>query len=78
MSESGALPTSISVREIRADALYRIVAKRRPERTENIAGLGDVFSWPSVQVQVAICDLCHDGRLEEDAHGRLIIRRTAR
>jgi len=73
------LPTRLNVRTLRADALHRLLLtpRGRVDTVDDIPRLGDLFSWPSIQVQVAIYDLCHDGRLAEDAHGKLIVRRRA-
>lgn len=72
------LPTSLYLRDMRADALHRLLLspRGRVDTAEAIPRLSDLFSWPSLQVQVAIADLVHDGRLAEDEHGQLIVRRT--
>lgn len=72
-------PTRISLAEMRADALHGLLLSPRGKvaTVDQIAGLSDLSSWPSLQLQVAICDLCDDGRLAEDEHGNLIVHRTA-
>lgn len=74
------LPTRLNVRTVRADALHRLLLAQRGRvaTVGDIPRLSDLFSWPSVQVQVAICDLVDDGRLEEGPDGKLIVRRKAR
>jgi len=69
--------TRLTVAAERADTLHRILLKRRPRRVEDIAGLGELFSWPRLVIEVTIGDLCHDGRLEEDARGDLVVRSKA-
>jgi hypothetical protein len=67
------------LRDTRANALHRLLLSPRGHvaTVEEIPQLSDLFSWPSLQVQVAIGDLCHDGRLAQDAHRRLIVPRRA-
>ena len=74
------LPTSINIRDMRADALHRLLLSQRGRvaTVDDIARLSDLFSWPSLQIQVAIADLVDDGRIEEAPNGRLIVRRKAR
>ena len=74
------LPTSVNVRAMRADVLHRLLLKARGRvaTVEDIPRLGELFSWPSMQIQVAIADLVGDGRLEEGPDGKLIVRKTAR
>lgn len=73
------LPTKLSLRDMRADALHRLLLSPRGRVTtvDEIPRLSDLFSWPSLQVQVAIADLVDDGRLEEGADGKLIVHRSA-
>ena len=73
------LPTRVNVATMRADALHRLLLspRGRVRTVEEISRLSDLFSWPSLQVQVAIADLVHDGRLEEGPDGTLIVRRKA-
>ena len=72
--------TRLNIRDVRADALHRLLLtpRGRVATVDDIPRLSDLFSWPSLQVQVAIADLVHDGRLAEDEHGQLIVRRIAK
>ena len=74
------LPTKLSVRDMRADALHRLLLspRGRVATVDDIPRLTDLFSWPSLQVQMAIADLVHDGRIEEGPDGKLIVRRKTR
>lgn len=79
--QQGSPPTRLNVREMRADALHRLLLSPRRgvvATVDEIPRLSDLFSWPSIQVQVAIGDLVSDGRLADDEHGRLIVRRIRR
>jgi hypothetical protein len=69
--------TMLSLAALRADALHRTLLARRDDvRTpDDISGLGELWSWSSEQIEAAICDLIADGRLADDAHGQLIMRR---
>lgn len=65
-------------RELRADALHGIIQRRPDARTvAAVHGLGELWSWPSAAIDVAIADLVADGRVADTAHGRLIVRRRA-
>lgn len=77
MTNSSAAPTRLSLAVLRADSLHRLLLSPRGKANtvDDIPRLSDLFSWPSEQVQTAICDLVIDGRLTEDAQGRLIVRR---
>src|SRR4051794_19838051 len=59
------LPTRLSLRGMRADALHRLLLspRGRVDTVDDIPRLSDLFSWPGVQVQAAIGDLVHDGLL---------------
>jgi hypothetical protein len=72
-------PTRLSLRDMRSDALHRLLLSPRGHvaTVDEIPRLSDLFSWPSVQVDVAIGDLVHDGRLAEDESGQLVVRRKA-
>ncbi len=73
--EGQALPTSISLRELRADDLHRLLVKARG-RIDTVEQVPRVaLTWPRVVLDVAVADLIEDGRLAENAHGRLIVRR---
>jgi len=58
---------------MRADALHRLLLSRRGQVSslDEIPRLSDLFSWPSRQIDIAIADLVADGRLADDAYGRL-------
>jgi hypothetical protein len=73
------ISTRLSLAEMRANALHRLLLspRGRVDTVDEIAGLSDLFSWPREQIQVAIADLVAAGYLVEDAHGRLIVRRTS-
>jgi len=77
MSAGSHLPTRLSLTAMRADALHRLLLSSRNTATTvaEIPRLSDLFSWPSLQVQVAIADLVHDGRLAEDERGGLVVHR---
>ena len=62
---------------MRADALHRVLLARRPRSVEAIGGLAELWSWPRLQIEVAIADLVADGRLTDDAHGQLVPKTTA-
>lgn len=71
--------TRLNIRDLRSDALHRLLLspRGRVATVEEVPRLSDLFSWPSLLVQVAIADLVHDGRLAEDEQGRLIVRKVA-
>jgi hypothetical protein len=62
---------------MRQDALHHLLLspRGRVASVGEIPRLSDLFSWPSDQIQAAIADLVHDGLLEEDAHGNLLVHR---
>ena len=73
-------PTRISVRQMRSDALHRLLASPRGRSAttlEEIPRLSELFSWPRLQIEVAIADLVHDGRLTE-GDGRLVVKRRVK
>jgi len=67
--------TRITLRELRADDLHRLLinARRRIDRIEHVPRVA--FTWPRIVLDIAIADLIEDGRLAENAHGSLIVRR---
>ena len=67
--------TRITLRELRADDLHRALLKARGriDRIEHIPRVA--FAWPRAVLDVAVADLVADGRLAENAHGNLIVRR---
>lgn len=74
------LPTRLSLRGMRSDALHRLLASPRGRSAttlKEIPGLADLFSWPRLQIEVAIADLVADGRVAE-GDGRLIVKRVKR
>lgn len=70
---------TLNVAALRADALHRTLLARRDDvRTaEDIFALSELWSWPREQIDTGICDLMTDGRLADDAHGQLVVRRHA-
>lgn len=71
-------PTRLSLAELRADSLHRLLLKRRDVRTvAAVYGMSECFNWPRRQIEQAIDLLIEDGRLTDDAHGRLIVRKAA-
>ncbi len=72
-------PTRLSLAQLRADSLHRLLlTRRRDVRTvAAIYGCSELFSWPRRQIGQAIDLLIADGRLADDAHGRLIVRKAA-
>lgn len=67
--------TRITLRELRANDLHRLLLRAGP-RIETVEQVPRVaFTWPRVVLDVAIADLIEDGRLAENAHGGLIVRR---
>lgn len=67
----------LSPATMRSDALHRALLSKRPATVEAIPRLPDLWSWSTTMIQEACADLVSDGRIAEDAHGRLIIRRRA-
>lgn len=65
-------PTRLSLRDLRSDALYKLLESPRGE----VATLGDIFSLPDLAgwqrevLDVAIADLVADGLLADDEHGQ--------
>lgn len=78
LDPQGSGPTRLSLRAMRADALHRLLLtpRGRVATADEIPALTDLFSWPRLQIHLAIADLVHDGLLDEDAHGQLIVHRT--
>lgn len=72
-------PTRLSLAQLRADSLHRLLlTRRRDVRTlAAIYGCSELFSWPRRQIEQAVDTLIADGRLADDAHGRLIVRKAA-
>jgi len=63
-------------REMRSAELHRVLRCRSDARTiEAVRGLSELWNWPRNTIEIAIADLVADGRLADDAHGRLIVRR---
>lgn len=79
MTNSSAAPTRLSLATLRSDALHRLLLSPRGKANtvDDIPRLSDLFSWPSEQIQTAICDLVIDGRIEEGPEGELIVRRRS-
>lgn len=71
-------PTRLSVSVLRADALHKVLWARRSdvESVDAISGLAELFSWPRLLIEAAMDQLVADGRIEENAHGRLIVRKA--
>lgn len=77
MPAQGNPPTRLSLARLRADSLHRLLLKRRGVRTvDAIYSLSECFTWPRRQIEQAIDTLVADGRLSEDAHGHLIVRKA--
>ena len=73
-------PTRLSLRAMHADALHRLLLSDRGASAlsvQDIYGLDDLASWSRLVLDVAIGDLVHDGRLADDAYGRLIFQPLA-
>ncbi len=81
MSEIARLPTSISVRAIRARVLLDDL-RAHPElveRVEDVGRLPRLAGWTARSVDVAVADLVSSGVLTDDATGQLCLRpKTAR
>jgi len=73
------MSTRLSLSAMRADALYRLLrsSRGRVETVEEIPGLSELFTWPRRQIELAIDQLVSDGRIVEDAHGKLIVAERA-
>lgn len=71
------LPTRLTLAAMRASALHRVLLapRGRAGTVADIPRLSDLFSWPSLQVQVAIADLVNEGLIEEGPQGELIVHR---
>jgi hypothetical protein len=76
-AQAGERFTQLSLRDVRAEALLRVLRARRVERVEDIPSLAELWTWPRHQISQAIDTLVADGRLDEDARGCLIVRRQA-
>jgi hypothetical protein len=77
MSASGhALPTRLTLRDLRSDSLHRLLVSPRGQvsTVDEISGLADLGSWRRPHLEAAIADLVDQGLLDEDAHGQLIVR----
>lgn len=72
-------PTRISVAEMRADALHRLLLSPRGQVTsvDAIAGLVDLRGWNSEAIEAAVAHLVADGRLVDDERGRPLAVRVS-
>ena len=67
-------PTRISLRDLRADDLERLIRSPRGRAIltlDDIEGMSELFTWPREIVRTAIADLVADGRLHDLPCGRL-------
>jgi hypothetical protein len=73
-------PTRLWLADLRADALHRLLRspRGRVETVEEIPSLSELFTWPRRQIELAIDQLVSDGRIVEDARGRLVVRKALR
>lgn len=64
--------TSVTLRELRADALHRLLLTPRGQVTtlEDLGRLPDLAAWNPEALAVAVADLVADGRLVDDEYGR--------
>jgi len=69
-------PTSLSIREARAQFVYEAIADDLVHALtfEDIATLPAIRNWRDDIRDQAVADLVEDGRLYDDAIGRLLIR----
>lgn len=72
------LPTRLNVRTMRAmraDALHRLLLTLRGTVTtlDDIGRLPNLSGWPTLRLETAIADLCHDRLLTNDGHGHVIV-----
>lgn len=73
-------PVRLSLRDMRADALHRLLLSPRGagvRDVDDIHRLEDLGSWHGAVLDAAVDDLVAAGTLEQDAHGQLIIRELA-
>ena len=73
VDEGLALPTRLSLRALRADALHRLLLSKRGwcPTADEIATLAVLASWNRRVVDLAIADLVATGALIADPRGRL-------
>lgn len=75
--KQGSQSTRLSLRGMRADALHRLLLSPRGRvalTLADIEALPDLAAWGTNRLSVAIGDLVHDGRCEENAYGRIHVR----
>jgi hypothetical protein len=75
VSAAESLPTSLSIRDMRSDALHRLLLspRGRVATVDEIPGLVDLASWTALALDVAIADLVAVGLLAEGPRGELIV-----
>ena len=76
-SQDNGPPTRISVRAMRADAVHRLLASPSGASVRvaaEIYGLRDLASWQRLVLDVAVDDLVADGRISDDAYGRIRVQ----
>ena len=68
-------PTSLSVREVRAQILHDalLADPAAVEHAEDVARLRKFATWAPAVLAAALGDLVAAGRITDDAHGRLQI-----
>ena len=71
-------PTRISLAEMRADALHRLLLSPRGQvaSVDAIAELPDLCGWNREAIAAAVVELVADGRLIDDERGRPLAVRT--
>lgn len=70
------MSSSITLRVMRAEALHQLLLTPRGRMAltlDDIYRLPDLGGWTRETTETAIADLCVDGRLSDDAYGRLIV-----
>ena len=77
MTRASQQTTSLTLRELTSDAVWRLLASPRGRAActaDAIPGLPDLRSMHRERLQVAIADLVHDGALEESPTGALVVQ----
>jgi len=80
VSNDSARPTRLSLRDMRADAVHRLLASPRGASAlvaADIYGLPDLASWDRLTLDVAIGDLVATGALTDDGYGRIHVESLA-
>lgn len=67
-------PTRLSLRDMRADALHRLLTSPRGEHVRTVTdihALVDLRGWQRLAIAAAIADLLAAGKLNEDSAGTI-------